>query len=64
MSQDNYTKVATDVNKHLSRIRFALWLDFVNCHNINILAFHNNQDINLIINVYLDSNQTALQFLN
>ena len=64
MLQDNYARVATYINKHLSRMRFALQLDIVNYCNINILAFYNNQDVNFIINVYSDSNQTALQFLN
>jgi len=41
-------------------MRFALWLDIVNYRNINVLAFHNDQDVNLIINIYLDSNQTTL----
>ena len=64
MLQDDYARVATYINKHLSRMRFALQLDIVNYCNINILAFYNNQDVNFIINVYSDSNQTALQFLN
>ena len=45
------------------RIRFALCLDIVNHYDINILAFHNNWGTNFIINIYLDSNQTALHFL-
>jgi len=45
-------------------MRFALCLDIVNYQDINILAFHNNHGINFIINIYSDSNQTALYFLS
>jgi len=62
-TQENYARVATYVNKHLARIRFALWLDIINHRDINVLAFHNNRDTNYIINIYSDSNQTALQAL-
>ena len=64
MSQDNYARITTYVNKCLSRIRFTSQLDIVNHHDINILSFYNDQDINFIINVYSDSNQTTLQFLS
>jgi len=59
-TQENYARVATYVNKHLIRMRFALQLDIINQRDINILAFHNNQDTNYIINIYSDSNQMAL----
>ena len=45
-------------------MRFALCLDIINYQDINILAFHNNHDMNFIINVYFDSDQTALCFLS
>ena len=64
MAQNNYTRVATYINKCFSRMRFALCLDIVNHCNINILSFHNEQDVNFIINIYSNSNQTALQFLS
>jgi len=44
-------------------MRFALQLDIINHHNINILAFHNDWNIYYMINIYSDSNQTALQVL-
>jgi len=44
-------------------MRFALWLDIINHHDINILAFHNDWDTNYMINICSDSNQTALQVL-
>ena len=44
-------------------MRFALYLDIVNHHDINVLAFHSDHNINFIINIYSISNQTALQFL-
>jgi len=62
-TQESYARVTTYVNKCLVRMRFALRLDIINHHNINVLAFHNDQDTNYIINIYSDSNQTALQAL-
>jgi len=44
-------------------MRFALQLDIINHRDINVLAFHNDQDTNYIINLYSDSNQTALRAL-
>jgi len=44
-------------------MRFSLRKDIINHRDINIINFHNGQDINFIINVYSDSNQTALQVL-
>jgi len=44
-------------------MRFALRLDIINHHDINVLAFHGNRDTNYIINIYSDSNQTTLQVL-
>ena len=44
-------------------MRFALWLDIINYHDINVLAFHNDWDTNYMINIYSDSNQTTLQVL-
>ena len=44
-------------------MRFTLCLNIVNYCDINVLAFHNNYSTNFIINIYSDSNQTALYFL-
>lgn len=44
-------------------MRFTLYTDIIDHRDINILSFHNNQDINFIINVYSDSNQTAIKTL-
>jgi len=63
MLQENYPCVTIYVNKQLSSIRFALRSDIINHQDINLLAFHNNHDINFIINIYSDSNQTVLQCL-
>ena len=60
---ENPPRVMTYINKRLAKLRFSLRLDLINHCNINIVAFHNHQDTNLIINVYSDSNQTALQVL-
>ena len=55
--------IVTYINRHISRLRFLLQSDIINYQNINVLFFHNRQDINYIINVYLDNNQTALHVL-
>jgi len=62
-SIENFPHVATYINKHLNKLRFSLCLDIINHRDINIVAFHNRQDINHIINVYSDSNQTAIHLL-
>ena len=62
-NQDNYTRVAIYINKHLTKMRFMLWLNIVNHQDINILAFHGDCNINFMINIYSNSNQTALHFL-
>jgi len=59
----NYPRVAIYINKRLSRMRFSLRKDLVNHRDINVIDFHNGQDVNFIINVHSDSNQTALQVL-
>jgi len=38
-------------------------MDLINHQDINVLVFHNDQDINFIINVYSDNNQMAIQAL-
>jgi len=60
---ENYPRVVTYINKRLSRIRFSLRKDLINHCNINIINFHNGQDVHFIINVYSDSNQTVIQVL-
>jgi len=45
-------------------MRFSLRKDLINHQNINVIDFHNGQDVNFIINIYSDSNQTALQVLH
>ena len=58
-----HNSIATYVNKWLSHLRSSFQSNIINYYNINIVAFHNDQDINFIINVYLDSNQIALYVL-
>jgi len=60
---ENYPRVTTYINKRLSRMRFSLRKDLINHHDINVIDFHNGQDVQCIINVYSDSNQTAIQIL-
>jgi len=62
-NQDNYARVATYVNKCLSKMRFTIRLDIVNHKDINILAFHCDHYTNFIINIYSNSNQTTIHFL-
>jgi len=60
---DNYPRVATYINRRILRLRFSLRKDLINHQDINVIDFHNGQNINFIINVYSDSNQTALRVL-
>ena len=62
-SIENYPRVATYINRRISRMRFSLRKDLINHRDINVIDFHNGQNVNFIINVYSDSNQTALQVL-
>ena len=55
--------VTTYINKKLSKLRFVLRLDIINYWDINVLAFHSDCNTNFIINIYSNSNQTALHFL-
>ena len=57
---DNYPRVATYINKCISRLRFSLRKDLIDHRDINVIDFHNGQNVNFMINVYSDSNQTAL----
>ena len=60
---DNYPRVATYINRRISRMRFSLRKDLINHRDISVIDFHNGQNVNFIINVYSDSNQTALRVL-
>jgi len=64
LSVENFLRVATYINKGLNKLRFSLRLDVINHRDINIVAFHNRQDLNHITNVYSDSNQTAIHLLH
>jgi len=44
-------------------MRFSLRKDLINHRDINVIDFHNRQDVNFIINIYSDSNQIVLQVL-
>jgi len=63
-AQENYTRVATYINKKLLKMRFTLRPNIINHWDINILVFHSDQHINYIINIYSNDNQNALKFLN
>jgi len=41
----NYPRVVTYINKRLSRMRFSLRKDLINHCNINVIDFHNGQDV-------------------
>jgi len=59
----NPPRVTTYINKCIAKLRFSLRLNLINHRDINVIAFHDHQDTFLIINVYSDSNQTALGVL-
>jgi len=62
-SINNIPCIITYINKQVSKLKFLLRLNIINHWDINIMLFHNNQNINYIINVYPDNNQVTFQIL-
>jgi len=60
---NNYPRVITYINIRLSLFHFSLWKDIYNYRNILLVSFFNNNDILFLINIYLDSFQSALKYL-
>ena len=56
-------RVVTYINIRLSSFCFSLYKDIYNHRDISLISFSNNNSIFFLINVYLDSSQSALKYL-
>ena len=63
-SDHDSPRVISYINVRLSQFCFSLWKDIFNHRDISCVSFFNNGSIYFLINVYLDSFQTALKYLN
>jgi len=59
----DFPRVISYINIRLSQLCFSLQKDVFNYRNILYVSFFNNGSINFLINIYLDSSQTALKYL-
>jgi len=56
-------RVILYINVRLSHFCFSLWKDIFSYRDILYVFFFNNGSIYFLINIYLDSSQTALKYL-
>jgi len=62
MTENDSPHVISYINIRISSIQFSLCKDILNYRNISLIFFFNNNIFSLI-NIYLDSSQTALKYL-
>ena len=60
---NDFLRVITYVNIHLSSFHFLLHKDIINHRDISLISFFNNNICYYILNVYSDSSHTALKYL-
>jgi len=60
---NNIPRVITYINQQCKKLWFTLRNDIIDHYNINVVLFHNGQNLNFIIDVYSDDQQQALQAL-
>ena len=63
LSNHNSSRVISYINVRLSQFYFSLWKDIFNHRDISYISFFNCDSIYFLINIYLDSFQTALRYL-
>ena len=56
-------RIITYINICLSSLCFALCKNIYNHRNISLISFFNNNSVFYLINIYLDSSQIALKYL-
>ena len=56
-------RVVTYINIRLSSFCISLYKDIYNHRDISLISFFNNNSIFFLINIYLDSSQSALKYL-
>jgi len=62
-TKNNYPRVATYLNTRLSKLWFSMWKDIFNYWDINFILFFNHGTMHFLLNVYSDSQQSALKHL-
>jgi len=62
-NNNNFLRVITYINIHLSSLRFLLCKDIFNYRDISLVSFLNNRVCHYILNVYSDSSHSALKYL-
>lgn len=62
MTENDSPHVISYINIRISSMQFSLCKDILNYRNISLIFFFNNNIFSLI-NIYLDSSQTALKYL-
>ena len=61
---NDISRVITYINQRCKKLWFTLWNNIIDHHDINVVSFHNGQNLNFIINIYSDHQQQALQALH
>ena len=62
-NNNNFPRVITYINIHLSSLHFLLCKDIFNHRDISLISFLNNGVCHYILNVYSDSSYSALKYL-
>ena len=62
-NDNNSPRVIIYINVRLSSFRFFLWKDIFNHRNVSCISFFNCSSVYSLINICLDSSQTALKYL-
>ena len=62
-NQSDFPRVLTYINICISHLCFSLWNNILNHRDISYISFSNQGSIYFMINVYLDSFQSALKYL-
>ena len=62
-TENDYPRVATYVNTRFSKLWFFMWKDVFNYRDINLISFFNHSTMHFFLNVYSDSQQSALKHL-
>jgi len=62
-TENDYPRVAIYVNTRLSKLQFFIQKDIFNHWDINLISFFNHSSMHFLLNVYSNSQQSALKHL-
>jgi len=62
-NNNDYSRVISYINICMISLHFSFQKDIFNHRNVCCFSFFNNGDIFFLINIYSDSNQSALKYL-